>query len=85
MSSKCVVNIGFMKYVVNAEDAITLCGILSKAERYDDKYHGVENDKPSFHTYHVWEQDTEEGVVQFSLLPEGLYRVAKMAGKPQER
>jgi hypothetical protein len=80
--SKCVANIGYDKYVLETKDAIALFEILSKAERYDAKYHGSEGDKPSFYTYHIWEQTEEESKVSLTMLGASMYRIAKMAGKP---
>ena len=83
--SKCVTTIGYDKYVLETKEAIALFEILSKAERYETKYHNAENDKPSFYTYHVWEQSVEESRVSLILLGEGMYRLAKLAGKPEEK
>lgn len=84
--SKCVVGIGYSNYILEAKDAIALCEIFSKAERYEEKYHSAEGDKPNYYTYHAWEQDNETtGSWGFKLLPEGRYRLAKLAGKPEER
>ena len=81
--NKCIVSIGYSKYVFDTKDAVNLLEILNSAENYEEKYHGAEDGKPSYYTYHVWEQGTESGS-QFALgmLPNGRYRVAKMAGKP---
>jgi hypothetical protein len=84
MMSKCIVNIGYSKYVFDTKDAVGLLEILNKAENYEEKYHGSEDGKPSYYTYHVWEQGLESSGSQFTLgmLPDGRYRIAKMAGKP---
>lgn len=82
--SKCVVNVGYSKYVFEAKDAVNLLEILAKAENYEEKYHGSEDGKPSFYSYHIWEQGIDGSSSQFNLcmLPDGRYRIAKMAGKP---
>jgi len=84
--SKVVIGLGFANYIIDAKDAIAMCEILSKAERYEDKYHGSVDGKPSFYTYHAWEQDNDSSNLwNFKLLPEAHYRLAKLAGKPEER
>jgi hypothetical protein len=80
--SKGIMSIGYQSYVLDTQDAVTLFEILSKAERYEDKYRGSENKN----TIHVWEADTDErNKFSFSLIPNSLYRVAKLAGKPEEK
>ena len=84
--SKVVVGLGYSNYIVDTKDAVALCEIMSKAERYEEKYNREEDGKPSFYTYHVWEQDGEmTGSWGFKLLPDGRYRLAKLAGKPEEK
>ena len=80
--SKCVATIGYDKYVLETKEAIALFEILSKAERYEAKYHGAENDKPSFYTYHIWQPTEEESKVTLTMLGESMYRLAKLASKP---
>ena len=80
--SKGVMSIGYQSYVLDTQDAVTLFEILSKAERYEDKYRGSGNKN----TIHVWEADTDEqSKFSFMLLPNNLYRIAKLAGKPEDK
>ena len=85
--SKCVINIGYNNsFVVNTKDAVLIMDMLSKAELYEQKYHGAEGDKPSYYTYHVWEADSVESVrASISLLSDSMYRMSKLAGKPEEK
>ena len=69
--------------MLETKDAVAVMDILSKAELYEQKYHGAEGDKPSFYTYHVWEADSSDSVrASITLLSDTIYRMAKMAGKP---
>ena len=81
--SKCVITIGYNNsYVLETKDAVAVMDILGKSELYEQKYHGSEGDKPSFYTYHVWEADSSDSVkANIALLSDGVYRMAKMAGK----
>ena len=77
MNSKCVVTIGFRDYVVNGDEALTLLGILSKAEMFKETYENKQT------AYYVFPQDAEDNMrATFKLLPDDVYRIAKMAGKP---
>ena len=82
--SKCVVTIGYNNsFVVETKDAVAIMDMLGKAELYEQKYHGANDDKPSFYTYHIWEADTSDSVkASISLLSDSVYRMAKLAGKP---
>jgi hypothetical protein len=81
--SKALVSIGYVDYVLDIGDAVTLMGIMGKAELY--KAVTDYNAKPNTTAYYVWEQDpTRKANVVVQLLPDAVYRVAKMAGKPQE-
>ena len=82
-SSKAIITIGYTKYVVDIEDAIKLSEILANAEMYEEKWRKSEEGL-SGTTYHVWEQDAH---VEHTLkvLPTSLYRLYKLAGKPEEK
>lgn len=76
--SKVIVSIGWNNdFVLEADKALTLLGILADAEKYQDKYHsGTGN------TYHIYPQDKE--VCQLKVLSNHMYSMAKLAGKPEE-
>jgi hypothetical protein len=81
--SKALVSIGYVDYVLDIGDAVTLMGIMGNAELY--KAVTDYNVKPSTTAYYVWEQEpTNRDSVTITLMPDAVYRVAKMAGKPQE-
>ena len=75
--AKAVVAIGYNKYVVDVGDAVTLLTILTKAEKYEEKW------APTGATKHVYEMG-EESVMFINVLPDAAYTTYKLAGKPKE-
>ena len=79
-----IVTIGYQDYALPTKDAITLLELLSRAERYEDRY--VSKDAKentmgeAYHTFHVYENDT---VFNAKVIPNEKYRMAKLAGKPE--
>ena len=82
MNSKCVVTLGYIDFIMDSEDALTLLDIVSKAERFKESYR---DSKVGGHLYHAWEQDECESKFVARLIPESLYRMAKLAGKPERK
>lgn len=81
--SKALIRVGYNDYVMDISDAVTLMEIMSKAENYKAKHDY--NAKPTTAAYYVWEQEpTSRDSVTITLMPDAVYRVAKLAGKPQE-
>jgi hypothetical protein len=81
--SKLVVEIGYRKYIVPTDKAVTLMEILYDAEIFEEKYRSKENGGT---TYHCYGQDgNNRSSVSMYLIPESLYRMAKLAGKPEEK
>ena len=78
--SKCVIDIGYKHYIVDTEQALIVSEMLSKAELFDDKYNGT--GIPN--TFHVWEQDDTTRFT-ITILPDSVYRIGKLAGKPEEK
>jgi hypothetical protein len=78
---KAVIRMGYRSYVVDAKDALTFHEILAKAERYERKYRSDNEGGP---LYYIWDQDGEDGdnMEPMTLLPDAVYRMAKLAGKP---
>ena len=74
-----IVEIGYnKKYVLSPKNAVLLAEILNGAEMYEDKYLG----SGSGYSYHVYPQDAAE--ITLKLLPDSLYRMYKLAGKPEK-
>jgi hypothetical protein len=72
-----VVTMGYSDYVMSAKDAFTLSEILSRAERYENKYRGTGNEN----TFHVY---ANEKPFPMHIIADDMYRMAKLAGKPLE-
>ena len=71
-----VVTLGYAHYVMPTADAVRLLEILENAERYVCKYR--KNDQS---THHVWPSDT---LFEAKMIGADLYRMAKLAGKPED-
>ena len=79
--SKVVIDIGYRKYIVNADEAIKISTMLSTAEMYETKY--TKDDKGDSMTMHyVYPQD--EMRWHMDIMPDSIYRMAKLAGKPTQ-
>ena len=79
MIQKAVVQIGYREYVIDADKALTLLGLLEEAEMYQEKY-----TQGGVNTFHVY-QNEEPQTRHLKLLPKKLYDLAKLAGKPEEK
>ena len=79
--SKVVVTLGYKPYVMDPADGVALAEILGRAEMYEKKYHREEGDRDSYYTYHVWAQESDDAF-SLSVIPDELYKIAKLAGKP---
>ena len=75
--SKVVIEIGYKKYIVNADDALKIAAMLSTAEMYETKY---VKDGDSMH--YVYPQDAMRWYME--IMPDSIYRMAKLAGKPTQ-
>jgi len=79
MTQKAVVTIGYREYVLDADKALTLLGLLEDAEIYQEKYR-----QGGVNTFHVY-QNEDPQTTTLKLLPKKLYDLAKLAGKPEEK
>lgn len=77
--SKCVVELGYRKYVLDTAKAVTLLDILAEAEMYESKWQKKE-DGGTLH--YIYPQNEDECVRTLQALPASLYKMAKLAGKP---
>ena len=78
--SKAIISIGYTQYVVNTTDAVKLADILMGAERYEDKWV-----KDVGNTHHIWEQDELLNFGIIRAIPDSVYKMYKLAGKPEEK
>jgi hypothetical protein len=79
--SKVVIDIGYRKYIVNADEAIKISTMLSTAEVYETKY-GKDDKGEGATSHYVYPQ--EDMRWHMELMPDNVYRMAKLAGKPKQ-
>lgn len=77
---KAIVQIGYKNYVMDASKALTLLGALDGAEVYEAKW----DNQTKTTSYFVYEQDNGDNIREMKLLPDALYKLAKLAGKPNK-
>ena len=78
--AKAIITVGYTEYVLDAQDALTILELIGSAEVYKAKYASASEGGS---THHVWEcMNTDPYTLK--LLPDNLYRMAKLAGKPAE-
>lgn len=73
---KAVLNLGWKNYIMDPDKAVAVLQMLEGAEIYEETWHHESKNK----THHVYEQ--EAGSQTLNLIPDSLYRMAKLAGKP---
>lgn len=76
-----IVTVGYGEFAMSPKDAVALSEILQRAERYTKKYHREEGDVKSHYTHHAWAHEEE---FQMRLVSDDMFRMAKLAGKPEE-
>ena len=76
--SKVIVELGYKSYVMEADKALALMELLQGAERYQSKYHGGGRGN----THHVYDEEFDMSI---KYMPDKLYGMAKLAGKPEEK
>ena len=82
MPGKAIVQVGYDEYVMEARDALTIITILSKAEKYKRAW---AKDEDGGTTHYVYPQKADETSKRsLTLLPDNLYRIAKLAGEPDK-
>lgn len=81
---KVIFTLGWEKRVMELEEAVTCINLLSKAERYEEKYvSAAESPTGSgFSKYHIYPAENFEP--SLTLITEEKYNVAKLAGKPDK-
>lgn len=81
-----ILEIQYQKYIMSSKDAVTVMDILNAAEVYEEKYISASaSETGKSHTMHfVYGQDvTEMGRISLRAIPDALYKMAKLAGKPE--
>lgn len=75
---KAVLKIGYENYVVDVARATEIMEVLQNSERYEKHWDGVSGTN----NYHIWDEQEEVDTVNLELIPDKLYRMAKLAGAP---
>ena len=82
MKAKIIVAMGYRKFVMDADRALKVVELLHDAEIYETKYHGAGDGKSPYNTHHVYDNDDGTSNISIELMPEAMYAIAKLAGKP---
>jgi len=75
-----VMELGYNSIVLPVKDALVVAEIMQRAEKYEKKYNRGDDGNNNY-TYHVWPNPDE---VAMKLISDDIYRVAKLAGKPEK-
>jgi len=75
---KAVITVGYKDYILDAKDALTVLEVLANAERFEQRF------STGTTTYHVYEQESDNGISQLKVIHDNLYRMAKLAGRPEK-
>jgi hypothetical protein len=76
-----VMEFSYSSLVLSAKDALAMAEIIQRAEKYEKKYRKDEVTNSSSYTYHVWPNPDE---ITMKLISDDIYRMAKLAGKPEK-
>ena len=68
------------KFIVKSAEALKIIEILEKAEMYEEHWRKEEDGGT---TYHVW--PVGEELPTLKIVSDELYRMAKLAGKPEKK
>ena len=75
--AKVIMTFGYKSYVVDGDKALHIMELLQGAEQYESKYRSVADGGT---THHIYEPDLSMAELKF--LPNELYQMYKLAGKP---
>lgn len=78
---KAIISFGYEDYVVEAAEALEVYNILAKAERYKSRYRRHDEGGT---LHYIWPQDSSDDIKTIRIISDDLYRIAKLAGKPEE-
>ena len=82
MKAKIVISLGYRKFVMDADKALKVVELLHDAEMYESKYHSTVGDIAAHNTTHVYANDEGTSTIGIELIPEAMYALGKLAGKP---
>ena len=79
--SKAVISFGYGQLVMETKDALTVLEIIGSAEVYKEKYRSTAEGGSTYHIYHQSHDSTNN----MRIISDDLYRMAKLAGEPDEK
>lgn len=83
---KAIVQVGYIKYVMDAEKAVKFMALLEEAEIYENRWHSnkdAEGKDNSFYSHHVYNNEDITKFQTLEFMQEAFYKMAKLAGKPE--
>ena len=85
--AKALIRVGYTAYVMDVEQALVVAKAIADAEEFERIYIPSEKSETgkSHYAYYVWERDTTEDTIRLELLSDSLYKMAKLAGKPDHK
>jgi hypothetical protein len=81
---KALIKYGYKDYLLPAHKALEILEVLEGAELWDSVYHAHEDIKKATTTYHAYPAEGPKPDT-LELIPDDLYRMAKLAGRPEEK
>jgi hypothetical protein len=81
LMKKAIVQVGYTNFLLDTPKALALLELLAEAELYEEKWRKQEEGGT---TYHIYPQDTNEGIRHLKVIPQAFYQMARMAGKPEK-
>jgi hypothetical protein len=79
---KFLLEVNDRKYVVDSDTLTSIYSSLKGLEGYCRKWNRGEGNEESFYSHHVYTHAPEEDLERLEVLPDEVYAVAKLAGKP---
>lgn len=77
--AKAVINIGYKKFVVDVEEALTIANAIVGAEQYEGRGYGEDR------VGHIWPQAAFADAYEIKIISDEQYRLGKMAGEPPQK
>ena len=81
MKAKIIISLGYRKFVMDSDKALKVIDLLHDAEMYESKYHGAVEGIPAYNSHHVYANE-ESNAIGIELMPEAMYAVGRLAGRP---
>jgi hypothetical protein len=63
---------------MDVEKAVKLLELLDGAEMFESKWNGSQT------AYYAYSQDNNDCIREMKIIPDAIYRIAKLAGKPEK-